>query len=27
MLLRTSPNCHVPEIMFLRPGEAVGTVG
>jgi NAD(P)-dependent dehydrogenase (short-subunit alcohol dehydrogenase family) len=27
MLLRTSPNCHVPELMFLRPGEAVGTVG
>ena len=27
MLLRTSANCHVPEIMFLRPGEAVGTVG
>jgi NAD(P)-dependent dehydrogenase (short-subunit alcohol dehydrogenase family) len=27
MLLRTSPNCHVPEIMFLRPGEAVGSVG
>jgi NAD(P)-dependent dehydrogenase (short-subunit alcohol dehydrogenase family) len=27
MLLRTSPNCHVPEIVFLRPGEAVGTVG
>jgi NAD(P)-dependent dehydrogenase (short-subunit alcohol dehydrogenase family) len=27
MLLLTSPNCHVPEIMFLRPGEAVGTVG
>jgi NAD(P)-dependent dehydrogenase (short-subunit alcohol dehydrogenase family) len=27
MLLRTSPNCHVPEIMFLRPGEAVGTAG
>jgi NAD(P)-dependent dehydrogenase (short-subunit alcohol dehydrogenase family) len=27
MLLRTSPNCHVPEIMFLRPGEAVGGAG
>jgi NAD(P)-dependent dehydrogenase (short-subunit alcohol dehydrogenase family) len=27
MLLLTSPNCHVPEIMLLRPGEAVGTVG
>jgi NAD(P)-dependent dehydrogenase (short-subunit alcohol dehydrogenase family) len=27
MLLRTSPNCHVPEIMFLRPGEAAGSVG
>jgi NAD(P)-dependent dehydrogenase (short-subunit alcohol dehydrogenase family) len=27
MLLRTSPNCHVPEIMFLRPGEAAGSPG
>jgi NAD(P)-dependent dehydrogenase (short-subunit alcohol dehydrogenase family) len=27
LLLRTSPNCHVPELMFLRPGESVGTVG
>jgi NAD(P)-dependent dehydrogenase (short-subunit alcohol dehydrogenase family) len=27
MLLRTSPNCHVPEIVFLRPGEALGSVG
>jgi NAD(P)-dependent dehydrogenase (short-subunit alcohol dehydrogenase family) len=25
MLLRTSPNCHVPEMVFLRPGEAAGT--
>ena len=25
MLLRTSPNCHVPEILFLRPGEAAGS--
>jgi hypothetical protein len=24
MLLRTSPNCHVPEIVFQRPGEALG---
>lgn len=23
-LLKTSPNCHVPEIVFTRPGEAVG---
>jgi NAD(P)-dependent dehydrogenase (short-subunit alcohol dehydrogenase family) len=22
-LLRTSPNCHVPEIVFTRPGEAL----
>jgi len=22
-LLRTSPNCHVPEIVFTRPGEGV----
>jgi NAD(P)-dependent dehydrogenase (short-subunit alcohol dehydrogenase family) len=22
-LLRTSPSCHVPEIVFVRPGEAV----
>jgi NAD(P)-dependent dehydrogenase (short-subunit alcohol dehydrogenase family) len=25
MLLRTSPNCQIPEILFLRPGEAPGT--
>lgn len=25
MLLRTSPNCHVPEIVFMRPGEALGS--
>jgi NAD(P)-dependent dehydrogenase (short-subunit alcohol dehydrogenase family) len=25
MLLRTSPNCHVPEIVFLRPGEWAGS--
>jgi NAD(P)-dependent dehydrogenase (short-subunit alcohol dehydrogenase family) len=24
-LLRTSPNCHVPEIVFTRPGEGLGT--
>jgi len=24
-LLRTSPYCHVPEIVFTRPGEALGT--
>ncbi|MGH2950542.1 MAG: SDR family oxidoreductase [Solirubrobacterales bacterium] len=24
MLLRTSPNCHIPEIVFQRPGEALG---
>jgi NAD(P)-dependent dehydrogenase (short-subunit alcohol dehydrogenase family) len=24
-LLRTSPNCHVPEIVFTRPGEGVDT--
>jgi NAD(P)-dependent dehydrogenase (short-subunit alcohol dehydrogenase family) len=23
-LLRTSPNCHVPELVFQRPGEALG---
>jgi NAD(P)-dependent dehydrogenase (short-subunit alcohol dehydrogenase family) len=23
-LVRTSPNCHVPEIVFTRPGEAIG---
>jgi NAD(P)-dependent dehydrogenase (short-subunit alcohol dehydrogenase family) len=23
-LLRTSRNCHVPEIVFTRPGEGVG---
>ncbi|MBS1863965.1 MAG: SDR family oxidoreductase [Actinobacteria bacterium] len=23
-LLKTSPNCHVPEIVFTRPGEAIG---
>jgi NAD(P)-dependent dehydrogenase (short-subunit alcohol dehydrogenase family) len=23
-LLRTSPNCHIPEIVFTRPGEAIG---
>ncbi len=23
-LLRTSPNCHVPEIVFTRPGEGIG---
>ena len=23
-LLRLSPNCHIPEIVFTRPGEAVG---
>jgi NAD(P)-dependent dehydrogenase (short-subunit alcohol dehydrogenase family) len=27
MLLRTSPNCHVPEIVFLRPGETAQGVG
>jgi NAD(P)-dependent dehydrogenase (short-subunit alcohol dehydrogenase family) len=25
MLLRTSPNCTIPEIIFTRPGEGVGT--
>ncbi|HSI79099.1 MAG TPA: SDR family oxidoreductase [Solirubrobacterales bacterium] len=24
MLLRTSPNCRIPEIVFLRAGEALG---
>jgi len=24
-LLRTSPNCVVPEIVFLRPGDAEGS--
>jgi NAD(P)-dependent dehydrogenase (short-subunit alcohol dehydrogenase family) len=24
-LLRTSPNCHVPEIVFTRPGESFDT--
>jgi NADP-dependent 3-hydroxy acid dehydrogenase YdfG len=24
-LLRTSPNCHVPEIAFLRPGDTLDT--
>ncbi len=24
-LLRTSPNCHVPEIVFTRPGEGLNT--
>lgn len=24
-LLRTSPNCHVPEIVFTRPGEGLDT--
>ena len=24
-LLRTSPNCHVPEIVFLRPGDTMDT--
>ena len=23
-LLKTSPNCHIPEIIFTRPGEAIG---
>jgi hypothetical protein len=23
-LLRLSPNCHIPEIVFTRPGEAIG---
>jgi NAD(P)-dependent dehydrogenase (short-subunit alcohol dehydrogenase family) len=23
-LLKLSPNCHIPEIVFTRPGEAVG---
>ncbi len=23
-LLKTSPNCHIPEIVFTRPGEAIG---
>jgi NAD(P)-dependent dehydrogenase (short-subunit alcohol dehydrogenase family) len=23
-LLKVSPNCHIPEIVFTRPGEAVG---
>jgi NAD(P)-dependent dehydrogenase (short-subunit alcohol dehydrogenase family) len=25
-LLRTSPNCHVPEIVFIRPGEGQDTL-
>ena len=24
MLLKLSPNCHIPEIVFTRPGEAIG---
>jgi NAD(P)-dependent dehydrogenase (short-subunit alcohol dehydrogenase family) len=24
MLLKVSPNCHIPEIVFTRPGEAIG---
>jgi hypothetical protein len=24
-LLRTSPNCHVPEIVFTRPSEGLDT--
>ena len=24
-LLRTSPNCHVPEVVFTRPGESLDT--
>jgi NAD(P)-dependent dehydrogenase (short-subunit alcohol dehydrogenase family) len=24
-LVRTSPNCHIPEIVFTRPGEAIGS--
>jgi NAD(P)-dependent dehydrogenase (short-subunit alcohol dehydrogenase family) len=24
-LLRTSPNCHVPEVVFTRPGEGLDT--
>jgi NAD(P)-dependent dehydrogenase (short-subunit alcohol dehydrogenase family) len=24
LLLRVSPNCHIPEIVFTRPGEAIG---
>jgi NAD(P)-dependent dehydrogenase (short-subunit alcohol dehydrogenase family) len=24
-LLAVSPNCHIPEIVFTRPGEAIGT--
>ncbi len=24
MLLKLSPNCHIPEIVFIRPGEAIG---
>jgi NAD(P)-dependent dehydrogenase (short-subunit alcohol dehydrogenase family) len=23
-LLKVSPNCHIPEIVFTRPGEAIG---
>jgi NAD(P)-dependent dehydrogenase (short-subunit alcohol dehydrogenase family) len=23
-LVKTSPNCHIPEIVFTRPGEAIG---
>jgi NAD(P)-dependent dehydrogenase (short-subunit alcohol dehydrogenase family) len=23
-LLKASPNCHIPEIVFTRPGEAIG---
>jgi NAD(P)-dependent dehydrogenase (short-subunit alcohol dehydrogenase family) len=26
-LVRTSPNCHIPEIVFTRPGEAIGAAG
>jgi hypothetical protein len=26
-LLRTSPNCLVPELVFTRPDELPGTVG
>jgi NAD(P)-dependent dehydrogenase (short-subunit alcohol dehydrogenase family) len=24
LLLKLSPNCHIPEIVFTRPGEAIG---
>jgi NAD(P)-dependent dehydrogenase (short-subunit alcohol dehydrogenase family) len=26
-LLRTSPSCHVPEIVFVRPGESIVATG